>query len=74
LRFAAFPKLLCYLGFGKSYLIPFTQKFDIGEGIIIINNILEIWLDGVCNPVQNVFEFGWMGFATPSKTFLAKYP
>ena len=28
-----FPKLLCYPGFGKSYLIPETIDFDIGEGI-----------------------------------------
>jgi len=30
---ADFPKLLCYIGFGKSYLIPETTNFDIGEGI-----------------------------------------
>jgi len=32
---ADFPKLLCYLGFGKSYLIPETTDFDIGDGINI---------------------------------------
>jgi len=31
---ADFPKLLCYIGFGKSYLIPETTNFDIGEGIV----------------------------------------
>jgi len=35
LREADFPKLLCYIGFGKSYLIPETTNFDIGEGIVI---------------------------------------
>ena len=34
---ADFPKLLCYLGFGKSYLIPETINFDIGEGIKEMN-------------------------------------
>jgi len=34
LREADFPKLLCYIGFRKSYLIPFTPNFDIGEGIV----------------------------------------
>jgi len=29
-----------YLGFGKSYLIPETINFDIGEGIIIKQRIL----------------------------------
>jgi len=24
-----------YIGFGKSYLIPETTKFDIGEGIVV---------------------------------------
>jgi len=33
LRQEDFPKPLCYIGFGKSYLIPFTPIFEIGEGI-----------------------------------------
>jgi len=51
-READFPKLLCYIGFGKSYLIPFPPNFEIGEGIElchiiftpppIINNILQV--------------------------------
>jgi len=42
LREADFPKLLRYLGFGKSYLIPETTNFGIGEGIVHykrINNV-----------------------------------
>jgi len=35
LREADFPKPLRYLGFGKSYLIPETTNFEIGEGIVI---------------------------------------
>jgi hypothetical protein len=34
LREADFPKLLRYIGFGKSYLIPETTNFGIGEGIV----------------------------------------
>jgi len=40
LREADFPKLLCYIGFGKSYLIPETTNFDIGEGIVHIKEIV----------------------------------
>jgi len=76
---ADFPKLL---GFGKSYLIPETTNFDIGEGIVYNKGfksnykqrllykdfsrfhapLLERFgfaptlLDGVCNPVRNVFS------------------
>jgi hypothetical protein len=30
---SGFPEIPILLGFGKSYLIPFTPNFDIGEGI-----------------------------------------
>jgi hypothetical protein len=40
---ADFPKLLSYyLGFGKSYLIPFTPNFGIGEGIVNITPFFKI--------------------------------
>jgi len=39
---ADFPKLLCYIGFGKSYLIPETTNFDIGEGIELCHIIFTL--------------------------------
>jgi len=36
---ADFPKLLRYIGFGKSYLIPETTNFGIGEGIVEDNSL-----------------------------------
>jgi hypothetical protein len=40
---ADFPKPLCYIDFGKSYLIPFTPNFDIGEGIESNNKLLMLF-------------------------------
>ena len=35
------------LGFGKSYLIPFTSKFDIGEGIELMNEVSNMKALGI---------------------------
>jgi len=37
---SGFPETPILLGFGKSYLIPETTNFDIGEGIAITTGIV----------------------------------